>query len=221
MYSEALKQLIDAALTDGVITEQERQVIKKKAIAENVDPDEIDVYLNSEIQRINMQKQQSTGIIKCPACGEIVPPLTGVCPSCGHIISFHSEDTQKTSLLNLKKQLDALFVQYSKKSITFVDYILLFVPIVIIPYMLFLLWKIRKAKNIYAEFNNIRSNAVLLYGNDSTAKSYLAEIGDKMDSAYKKGKVKVVIAYILVFLGIFSIPSQIELLYILYIYFIG
>ena len=199
MFSEALKQLIDAALTDGVITEQERQVIKKKAIAENVDPDEIDVYLNSEIQRINIQKQQSTGIVKCPACGEIIPPLTGICPSCGHTISFSNDSKQSTSLLNLKEQLDDLLVQYSKKSITFVDFILLFVPYVFMVWMFVILWKIRKSKDIFAEYNNALSNALLLYSNESNAKSYLTDMEAKMKSAHKKNKRYIIIAYVLIF----------------------
>ena len=48
MFSEELKQLISAALTDGIITEQERMAIKKRAQKESIDPDEIDVYLDSE-----------------------------------------------------------------------------------------------------------------------------------------------------------------------------
>ena len=204
MYSEELKQLIAAALTDGVITEQERQVIKKKAMSENIDPDEIDVYLDSEIQKINMKKQKSTGIIKCPACGEIVPPLTGICPSCGHTISFSNDSEQNTSLLNLKEQLDDLLVQYSKKTITVVDFIILFVPYVFMVWMFVILWKIRKSKDIFADYNNALSNALLLYGNDSNAKSYLTDIEAKMEAAHKKNKTYMIIAYILVALDIYS-----------------
>ena len=205
MYSEALKQLIDAALTDGVITEQERQVIKKKAIAENVDPDEIDVYLNSEIQRINMQKQQSTGIVKCPACGEIIPPLTGICPSCGHTISFSNDSKQSTSLLNLKSKLDGLFVQYSKKSITFVDFLILLAPYVFIIWLIYVLWKVRKSKDILAEFNQMISDGKILYGQDNNARSYFSEMEEKMNVAHKKSKKFVVIAYVLVFLDLYCL----------------
>jgi len=46
MYSEQLEQLIKSVLADGVITEKERAVVHKKAEAEGVDLDDIDVYLD-------------------------------------------------------------------------------------------------------------------------------------------------------------------------------
>lgn len=205
MYSEALKQLIDAALTDGVITEQERQVIKKKAMSENIDPDEIDVYLDSEIQKINIKKQQSTGIIKCPMCGEVVPPLTGVCPACGHTITFSNDSNQSTSLLSLKSKLDGLFVQYSKKSITFVDFLILLAPYVFIIWLIYVLWKVRKSKDILAEFNQMISDGKILYGQDNNARSYFSEMEEKMNVAHKKSKKFVVIAYVLVFLDLYCL----------------
>lgn len=205
MFSEELKQLISAALTDGIITEQERMAIKKRAQKESIDPDEIDVYLDSELQKINMEKQLAKGVIKCPACGEIVPPLRGVCPSCGHTISFSNKNTQETSLMGLKKQLDDLSIQYSKKSITFVDFILLCIPLVFIVWIFIVLLKIRKAKDIYAEFNNVLSNAFILYGNDNNAKSYLTEVRNKMEKECKKRKIFVIVAYVIVFGDVLSI----------------
>ena len=53
MLSEELNKLIEAALIDGIITEKERSVIKKRAIAEGVDPDEIDILLDAELHKIN------------------------------------------------------------------------------------------------------------------------------------------------------------------------
>lgn len=46
MYSEQLEQLIQSVIADGVITEKERTVLHKKAVAEGVDEDEIDVYVD-------------------------------------------------------------------------------------------------------------------------------------------------------------------------------
>ena len=51
MYSDDLKKLIDAALVDGVITDKERFVIRKHAISEGVDPDEVDILLDAELYR--------------------------------------------------------------------------------------------------------------------------------------------------------------------------
>ena len=46
MYSEKLEQLIQMAIADGVMTEKERSVLHKKAAAEGVDEDEIDLYID-------------------------------------------------------------------------------------------------------------------------------------------------------------------------------
>lgn len=46
MYSEKLEQLIQMAIADGVVTEKERSVLHKKAAAEGVDEDEIDLYID-------------------------------------------------------------------------------------------------------------------------------------------------------------------------------
>lgn len=46
MYSEQLEQLIQSVIADGVITDKERAVLRKKAVAEGVDEDEIDVYVD-------------------------------------------------------------------------------------------------------------------------------------------------------------------------------
>ena len=205
MYSEELKQLISAALTDGVITENERITIKKKALSENIDPDEIDVILDSEIQKLNMERQQATGIVKCPACGEMVPPLSGVCPSCGHTISFANNTNQSTSLLNIKKQLDDLYVLYSKKAITIVDFLILLAPFVFIVWIVYVLWKVQKSKNLNSEFSEVLSNGKILYGQDPKANSYFAEMEKKMNSANRKNKIYKVIAYVLVLFDLYCL----------------
>lgn len=84
MLSEELKQLIDASLTDGVLTEKEREVIHKRALLEGLDPDEIDLLLDSEIQkRRQTQEDAAPKIQKCPHCGSIIPAMVTVCPTCG------------------------------------------------------------------------------------------------------------------------------------------
>ena len=49
MYSEQLEQRIKSVVADGVITEKERAVLHKRAAAEGVDEDEIDVYVDGLI----------------------------------------------------------------------------------------------------------------------------------------------------------------------------
>ena len=54
MFSERLENLIKAALKDGVLTEQEKNAIIKRAEAEGEDIDEVDIYIQSLMQ----EKQQ-------------------------------------------------------------------------------------------------------------------------------------------------------------------
>lgn len=49
MYSEQIEQLIKSVIADGVITEKERAVLHKRAVAEGIDEDEIDVYVEGLI----------------------------------------------------------------------------------------------------------------------------------------------------------------------------
>lgn len=53
MYSEQLEQLIQSVIADGVITDKERAVLHKKAAAEGVDEDELDVYVDGLLAQAN------------------------------------------------------------------------------------------------------------------------------------------------------------------------
>ena len=83
---DELKKLIDAAMADGIITSKEREVITRKAAALGMDADEVDVYLDAEIQKAELAadvaKRDKIGPV-CPQCGKQVPPLTLKC-DCGY-----------------------------------------------------------------------------------------------------------------------------------------
>ena len=55
MFSEELKQLIEAAVTDGKVTEKEMKVISRRAKAEGADMDELEIYIDSCIQKKAME----------------------------------------------------------------------------------------------------------------------------------------------------------------------
>ena len=59
MYTEQLEQLIKSVIADGVITEKERAVLHKKAAAEGVDEDEIDVYVDGLIAQMEPVTKQN------------------------------------------------------------------------------------------------------------------------------------------------------------------
>jgi len=105
MFSESLKQLIEASLVDGVLTQEERNVIIKRALLEGNDPDEVNLLLDAEIQKIKLKKQANAPKVnKCPACGEILPPLTGICPSCGYVVN--TKDSRNMELDFLIEQMN-------------------------------------------------------------------------------------------------------------------
>lgn len=83
---EELKKLIDAALTDGVVTTKERTAIFNKARTLGIDAAEVEIYLDAEIQKAEQAadavKREKIGEV-CPQCGKQVPPLTLKC-DCGY-----------------------------------------------------------------------------------------------------------------------------------------
>lgn len=64
MYSEQLEQLIKSVIADGVITEKERAVLHKRAAAEGIDEDEIDVYLDGLMVKTKPQIEHDLSIFQ-------------------------------------------------------------------------------------------------------------------------------------------------------------
>lgn len=60
MFSERLENLIKAALQDGVLTEQEKASIIKRAKAEGEDVDEVDIYIQSLVQKKQQELAKET-----------------------------------------------------------------------------------------------------------------------------------------------------------------
>lgn len=104
---DELKKLIDAAMADGIITSKEREVITRKAAALGMDADEVDVYLDAEIQKAELAadvaKRDKIGKV-CPQCGKQVPPLTLKC-ECGYEFT---NTKQSYSMQILSERLNAI-----------------------------------------------------------------------------------------------------------------
>ena len=97
MFSKEMEALIEATLQDGVLTDQEKAVLLKRAQKEGIDVDELDVYIQSLLQKrqqeqIEKRNQQEEELEKekakaigpvCPKCGKQVAPLTLKC-DCGY-----------------------------------------------------------------------------------------------------------------------------------------
>lgn len=128
---EELQALIDQYLTDGVLTDKERQVILKKAEGLGLDRDEIDLYLDAEEQKIDQAADAAVRRQKgkaCPYCGGNVPQLADKCPHCGENITAQaSEELQEIfdkleeALIDLKSGKDfsrskAAVERYARKA---------------------------------------------------------------------------------------------------------
>ena len=58
MFSDELEMLIDAAIADGEISEKERAVLHKRAQAEGVDIDELNMIINARIIQMKNNKTE-------------------------------------------------------------------------------------------------------------------------------------------------------------------
>lgn len=83
-----IEKLVDLAIADGQITDQERNVILKKASELGVDPDEAEMILEGKLHQLEASKpkqKEKVGNIKtCPACGGSIKAMDVICPSCSH-----------------------------------------------------------------------------------------------------------------------------------------
>ena len=96
MFSNELENLIQATLEDGVLEDYEKAALVRRAQAEGVDLAELEIYINSILQRRQKEienekkakfekhaqdKREALGQV-CPNCGKQVPPMTLKC-ECG------------------------------------------------------------------------------------------------------------------------------------------
>ena len=99
LIPKELDQLIQEFLTDGILTDKERAVILKKAEGMGLDRDEIDLYLDAQVQKIDQATDAAVRKQKgktCPYCGGSILQLTDKCPHCGENITAQaSEELQE------------------------------------------------------------------------------------------------------------------------------
>ena len=131
LIPEELDALIQEYLTDGVLTDKERAVILKKAEGMGLDRDEIDLYLDAQIQKIDQASDTAMRRMKskaCPSCGAPIPQLTDKCPACGQFVTPQASDELQEileklegSLVELKSAKDvmenkAIVERYARKA---------------------------------------------------------------------------------------------------------
>jgi len=110
MFTKELEEFIEAALADGVLTDKERAVLYKRAQAEGIDPDELDVIVEGRLAKMKKQEDwlrpsppqnlKYGNVIKCPNCGAEVLGGSAVCTECGYTFSNVSANSSVERLQN-------------------------------------------------------------------------------------------------------------------------
>lgn len=125
MFSKELENLIQATLEDGMLEEYEKAALVKRAQQEGVDLAELEIYINSILQKrqreldnerkaqyakAEQKKKEAFGRV-CPACGKQIPSMTLKC-ECGY------EFSNKTQTSSVKILADKIEKVVSRASCT-------------------------------------------------------------------------------------------------------
>lgn len=110
MYSPDLERLIQSVIGDGVITDKERAVLYKRAQAEGVDIDELDVYIDglaAQMKPAVPKGPAKQGIVtKCPNCGAVVEAGAVKCEECGYVFRGVEANSSSQRLAEILAKID-------------------------------------------------------------------------------------------------------------------
>lgn len=115
MFSPELERLIEATLEDGILEDHEKAALVRRAQAEGVDILELEIYINSILQKRQREEQNAAknrakerekekqakfGRV-CPNCGKQIPPMTIKC-ECGYEVTNANQTVSSVKLLSEK-----------------------------------------------------------------------------------------------------------------------
>ncbi len=130
MYSEKIEKLMMYAITDGIITEKERELLLKKADEEGIDLDEFQMVIEAKLYERQQElantncsttaqpelkyspSKPKSEVERCPACNDILQQFNASCSSCGYEIRQENIDSVVKRLL-----LELSELETSKKNI--------------------------------------------------------------------------------------------------------
>lgn len=146
MYSLSLEKLIEMAITDGVLSVKEREVLFRKASEEGIKHDEFEIMIEGRLFEKNQELLKSINatssiqqnlivdnnekeqkVRKCPACNDILQQFLTNCLSCDYELNCGEIDSVAKKLLNelsnlaeLKKNIgnSALLGAFSDNSLS-------------------------------------------------------------------------------------------------------
>ena len=102
MFSERLEKLIQSSLQDGILTDQEKAAIIKRAKAEGEDIDEVEIYIDSLLQKRQKELNNSDVKRKANTSGmDELKHLIDAAMADGIITSKEREVTRKAAALGM------------------------------------------------------------------------------------------------------------------------
>lgn len=129
MYSKELEELIDSVLADGVITDQERTVLRKRALACGEDPDEVMIIVDGRLAKMKKTASPTTpatekrgNIVKCPNCGAPIEAGAVKCKECGYVFTnVKANNTAKEFAIMLEQRIQKVRYDGDKTNINKVN----------------------------------------------------------------------------------------------------
>jgi ribosomal protein L32 len=106
LMNAELENFVEIAIVDGYITDKEKEVLKRKAVAMGFDVDELEMILEGKLYELN--KSSMPKVNKCPNCGETISGLSKVCPSCKYVQNtetLRESGTLQESFSSLEKNI--------------------------------------------------------------------------------------------------------------------
>ena len=129
MYSKELEELIDSVLADGVITDQERTVLRKRALACGEDPDEVMIVVDGRLAKMKKgaspaipATEKRGNIVKCPNCGAPIEAGAVKCKECGYVFTnVKANNTAKEFSIMLEQRIQKVRYDGDKTNINKVN----------------------------------------------------------------------------------------------------
>lgn len=129
MYSKELEELIDSVLADGVITDQERTVLRKRALACGEDPDEVMIVVDGRLAKMKKgaspaipATEKRGNIVKCPNCGAPIEAGAVKCKECDYVFTnVKANNTAKEFAIMLEQRIQKVRYDGDKTNINKVN----------------------------------------------------------------------------------------------------
>lgn len=212
-YPQDLLETLQEYLTDGVITPKERQVLLNKAISLGVNPDEFDLYIDAQVQKIDkitmsaVKKEQGR---LCPFCQSPLPMLADKCPACGADITPKASKEVEEIIDNLEDALENLKIIGAEKAedskITFVKFIKMYIKVALIIPLFFSSKKTDDYPKHKAIVERCCRKARMYYGNNKTIQFLIEDTNieiakiEKNLQSIKRRNTLIVIAVVIFYL---------------------